>query len=391
MTVPFLDLAAAAAELRADLDAACARVVSSGRYLLGPETAAFEAEFAAYCGAAHCVTVGSGCDALELALRALGVGPGDEVIVPAHTFIGTWLAVSAAGATPVPVEPDERTANIRADAVAAAITPRTRAIMPVHLYGQPADLDAIHAVAARHGLPVVEDAAQAHGARYHGRRVGSGPSAATAFSFYPGKNLGALGDGGAVVTDDAALADRIRLLRNYGSREKYRHEVRATNSRLDELQAAMLRVKLARLDEWNARRAAVAGRYLAELRGPALPAVAAGTQPSWHLFVVRSPGRDALRAALAAAGVATLAHYPVPVHLSPAYAGPRWPQGSLPVTERLAATVLSLPIGPHLGPAHVDRVVAAVLRASPRKGRPRRTGHGPTDRRRDIPLGSLPR
>ncbi|MFD0904807.1 DegT/DnrJ/EryC1/StrS family aminotransferase [Actinomadura sediminis] len=363
--VPFLDLRAAYAELGAEIDAAVGRVLASGRYLEGPEVAAFEEDFAAYCGAEHCVAVGSGGDALEIALLALGIGPGDEVIVPSHTFFASWRSVSAAGARPVPVEPAEDTANLDPAGVEAAITARTRAILPVHLYGQPADLDAITAIAARHGLAVVEDAAQAHGARHRGRRIGAG-SLAAAFSFYPGKNLGALGDGGAVVTSDAALAGRMRLRRSYGSRVKYRHEIVAGNSRLDELQAAVLRVKLARLDEWNARRAGVAARYLRDLHGLdglALPVVAPWAEPVWHLFVVRSPRRDELRRRLADAGIGTQIHYPVPVHRTAAYAAAGWPPGSLPVAERLAAEVLSLPMGPHLDKAAADAVVTAVRAA----------------------------
>ncbi len=365
MTVPFLDLGDTYRELRADIDAAVARVLASGRYLLGPEHDAFEAEFAEYCGGEHCVAVGSGLDAIVLTLQALGIGPGDEVIVPSHTFIATWLAVAATGATPVPVEPDE-THNIDASAIGAAVTSRTKAIVPVHLYGQPADLDAVDAVARRYGLAVVEDAAQAHGARYRGERIGS--RYAAAFSFYPGKNLGAQGDGGAVVTSDAALAAKLRLLRNYGSTVKYHHEIKGTNSRLDELQAAMLRVKLAHLDEWNARRVAVARRYLSELDGLdglALPEVADWAEPVWHLFVVRTEDRDGLRERLDVAGVQTLIHYPVAPHRSPAFAELGVRAGTLPRAERLADRVLSLPMGPHLSAAEVDTVIAAVRAAAP--------------------------
>lgn len=364
MSVPFLDLAAAYRELRADLDEAARRVLASGWYLLGPEVEAFEAEFAAYCGARHCVTVGSGLDAIELALRALDVGSGDEVIVPSHTFIATWLAVVAAGATPVPVEPGMATYNIDPAAIEAAITPRTKAIVPVHLYGQPADLDAIHAVAQRHGLPVVEDAAQAHGARYRGERIGA--RFASTFSFYPGKNLGAHGDGGAVVTNDSDVAAGVRLLRSYGSTIKYHHEVKGTNSRLDELQAAMLRVKLAHLDSWNARRAAVARHYLAALDGLGglvLPAVSPWAEPVWHLFVVRTTQRRRLQELLTAAGIGTLIHYPVAPHRSPAFADAGLPAGSLPHAEQLAGEVLSLPIGPHLSDDQVTETVAAIRTA----------------------------
>ncbi|PRY00456.1 DegT/DnrJ/EryC1/StrS family aminotransferase [Allonocardiopsis opalescens] len=363
--IPFLDLVAPYEELRAEIDAAVARVLRSGRYLFGPELAAFESAFARYCGRPHCVAVGSGSDAIELALRALDVGPGDEVIVPSHTFIGTWLAVSATGARPVPVEPDGELYVLTGDTVEAAITPRTAAVLPVHLYGHPADLDAIAAVAGRHGIPVVEDAAQAHGARLRGRAIGSGPSAAAAFSFYPAKNLGSLGDGGAVVTGDPAIADRLRLLRNYGSRVKYVHELAATHSRLDELQAALLRVKLDRLDEWNARRRAIAHRYLrglAGLDGLVPPRTAEWADPSWHLFVVRARSRaerDRAAAALGAAGIGTVIHYPTPAHRSAVYAADH--PAPQPIAEALADQVLSLPIGPHQSSAATDRVVAATL------------------------------
>ncbi|MFI6507776.1 DegT/DnrJ/EryC1/StrS family aminotransferase [Streptosporangium sp. NPDC050855] len=364
MSVPFLDLRAPYGELRAEIDAALQRVLSSGWYLMGPELEAFEAEFAAWCGNAHCVAVGSGCDALELSLRAMGVGPGDEVIVPSHTFFASWVAVSRSGARPVPVEPDERTCTLDPARIEAAVTPRTKVIMPVHLYGHPVDLRAVEDVAARHGLRILQDAAQAHGAREHGRRIGS--RSTSAFSFYPGKNLGALGDGGAVVTDDAELAARLRLLRNVGSREKYVHEVVAANSRLDEMQAAVLRVKLARLDEWNERRRAVAARYLDGLKGAGdlvLPVPAPWAEPVWHLFVVRTARRRELQERLAAAGIGTLVHYPVAVHRSPAYAGQGYPPGSLPLAERLADEVLSLPMGPHLDDDAVDAVVAATHEA----------------------------
>ncbi|HEY0454034.1 DegT/DnrJ/EryC1/StrS family aminotransferase [Actinophytocola sp.] len=361
MTVPFLDLTAPYTELKAELDAATQRVLASGRYLLGPENEAFEAEFAAYCGARECVSVGSGLDAIVLVLRALGIGAGDEVIVPSHTFIATWLAVAATGATPVPVEPDPLTYNVDPAALEAAVTPRTRAIVPVHLYGQPADLDAIGAVAARHGLAVVEDAAQAHGATYKGERIGARHVAA--FSFYPGKNLGALGDGGAVVTGDADLAAKVRLLRNYGSTVKYHHEVKGTNSRLDELQAALLRAKLAHLDEWNARRSAVAGRYAKELAGLddlVLPATSAWAEHVWHLYVVRTPDRAGLQDRLTAAGVHTLVHYPIAPHRSAAFGELGLATGTLPLAERFATEVLSLPMGPHLTTEQVDDVVTAV-------------------------------
>lgn len=368
MTVPFLDLGAAQAELRDELAQACQRVLDSGWYILGPETEAFEAEFAAYCGAAHCIGVGNGLDALHLVLRARGIGAGDEVIVPANTFIASWLGISQAGATPVPVEADEGTANLDPARIEAAITPRTRALMPVHLYGQCARMDEINAIAEKHGLFVLEDAAQAQGSSLHGRRAGSWGHAA-GFSFYPGKNLGAIGDAGAVTTSDADLAQALRMLRNYGSRKKYVHEVAGTNSRLDELQAAMLRVKLRRLDEWNARRRALAAFYLDALAdtGLGLPAVTAGAEPAWHLFVVRSPRRDELQAFLRAQGVETLIHYPTPPWQQGAYADAGYDGRAWPVSERLHAQVLSLPIGPHLAPAQAEQVVEA-CRAAARAG-----------------------
>ena len=363
--VPFLDLHAGYRELRDELDGAWRRVMDSGRYILGAELEAFEAEFARYCGVRQCVGVASGLDALALALRAAGIGPGDEVIVPAHTFIATWLAVSQTGATPVAVEPDPGTFVITAEAAAAAITPRTAAIVPVHLYGQTADMDALAALATRHHLFLLEDAAQAHGARCRGRRTG-GLGSAGAFSFYPGKNLGAYGDGGAITCDDPALAERLRRLRNYGSSRKYHHEEPGVNSRLDEVQAALLRVRLGHLDAWNARRAAVAARYCAELAGWGerliLPAVAGWAEPVWHLFVVRHPERDRLAAGLDRAGVASLIHYPLPPYRQPAYAGPAVAPAAGTVSDQLAASVLSLPIGPHLEPSAVDAVIAAVTR-----------------------------
>lgn len=362
MSVPFLDLAREFTDVQADLESAVLASIRRGWYILGPDVDDFEAEFAAYCEAAHCVTVGNGLDALRLGLLALGVGPGDEVIVPTHTFIATWLAVSQCGATPVPVEPRADTFTIDPERIAPAITPRTKAILPVHLYGQPADLASILDVARAHGLKVVEDAAQAHGARYDGRRIG-GHGDVVAWSFYPAKNLGALGDGGAVTTDDAEIAARVRLLRNYGSRVKYANEIQGFNSRLDPLQAAALRVKLTHLDDWNARRVAIADRYTAALAhgGAVTPVVAARTMPVWHLYVVRSPRRDALQRHLEAAGIGTLIHYPIPPHRQQAYAAAGHRAGDFPIAEALARDVLSLPIGPHLSDAEQERVVAAVL------------------------------
>ena len=348
--IPFLDLKATYTELKDELDAAAERVLSSGWYILGEEVEAFEADWARYCGAQYCIGVGNGLEALHLILRALDIGAGDEVIVPSNTYIATWLASSYAGATAIPVEPDPRTHNLDPDRIEAAITPRTRAIMPVHLYGQPADMDAINAVAQRHNLKVIEDAAQAHGARYKGRSVGALGDAA-GWSFYPGKNLGAIGDAGAITTNDAALAEKVRMLRNYGSRVKYYNEVKGYNSRLDPLQAAFLSVKLRHLDEWNARRKVIVQRYVAGLSNvPDLivPHVPEWAEPVWHLFVVRHPQRDALQQHLRAAEIGTLIHYPVPPHLSLAYQDAGWRAGQFPVAEQLARSVLSLPMGPHL-------------------------------------------
>lgn len=362
MNVPFLDVGATYRELRAAHDAAYQRVMDSGWVLLGRELEAFEAEFAAYCSVPHCVGVANGLDALHLVLRAWGIGPGDEVIVPSNTYIASWLAVSMTGATPVPVEPDEATFNLDPARLVAALTPRTRAVMPVHLYGQAADMEPIIAFAAAHGLKVIEDNAQAQGARYCGRKTG-GLGHAAGNSFYPGKNLGAFGDGGAVTTADADLADRVRVLRNYGSRKKYFNEVAGVNSRLDELQAAFLRVKLPHLDEWNERRRAVAALYqheLVDLPDLRLPVVPAGQQPVWHLYVVRHPRRDALQAHLQAAGVGTLVHYPVPPHLSGAYAAAGWQPGAFPLAKQLAAEVLSLPISPHCSLEQAAHVAASV-------------------------------
>jgi dTDP-4-amino-4,6-dideoxygalactose transaminase len=359
--VPFLDVGAATSQLRGEIDTAIDRVLSSGWYLLGRELEAFEQAFAAKVGVAHCIAVGSGLDALTLSLKAMGLGPGDEVIVPTNTYIATWLAVSEVGATVVAVEPDEATYNIDPDRIERAITARTKLILPVHLYGQPAEMTAIRAIAERRGLLVLEDAAQAHGSTFDGRQAGSLGDAA-AWSFYPGKNLGALGDGGAVTTDDPAIADAVRRLRNYGSRVKYVNEVKGTNSRLDEIQAAVLCVKLPFLEAWNGRRAAIARRYLAELPGEGLilPTVAALARPAWHLFVVRHRDRDALRTSLAAAGVDTLIHYPIPPHLQEAYRELGQGPGTYPISEAIHREVLSLPIGPHMSDAQVSVVISAV-------------------------------
>ncbi|MGE7138697.1 DegT/DnrJ/EryC1/StrS family aminotransferase [Luteibacter sp. NPDC031894] len=362
--VPFLDLRAVNAAHAEELKEAVARVVDSGRYILGDELAAFEDEFAAWCGVGHAVGVGNGLDALSLILRAyveLGaLGEGDEVIVPANTFIATFLAVSGNRLVPVPVEPDDATFNIDPARIEAASGRRTRAIVAVHLYGRLADMQALATIARRHDLLLIEDAAQAHGATMRDRKAGSFGDAA-AFSFYPGKNLGALGDAGAVVTDDDTLADTVRSLRNYGSFEKYRHAREGVNSRLDELQAALLRVKLRYLDGENAARRRIASAYREAIAHPAIRLPEEGTPGAhvWHLFVVRSAWREALRMHLAEAGVQTLVHYPIPPHRQDAY--PRLRHLSLPLAERMHDEVLSLPMSPRLDDEQVERVVDACL------------------------------
>jgi dTDP-3-amino-3,4,6-trideoxy-alpha-D-glucose transaminase len=364
--IPFLDMKSVYAELKTELDAAYARVMESGWYVLGKEVEAFEAEYAAFCGTKHCIGLGNGLEALELVLRAWNIGAGDEVIVPSNTYIATWLAVTAVGATVVPVEPTANGPNIDPERLAAAITPRTRAIMPVHLYGEPADMDAIMALADRHGLKVIEDVAQAQGSKVRGRRAGS-IGQAGAHSFFPTKNIGAYGDGGAVTTDDPAVADRLRALRNYGSRVKYVNIERGFNSRLDEMQAAFLRVKLKHLDRWNEQRRRIAARYddkLAGIPGLGLPRVPQWAEPVWHLYVVRilggAPSRAELMKKLEQAGIGSLIHYPIPPHLQEAYADLGLPRGTFPLAEALAETVLSLPMGPHLQPESVDAVAKVV-------------------------------
>lgn len=361
MSIPFLDLKAINLAHQAELKAAFERVLDSGWYILGQEVKAFEQEFATYCCTEHAVGVSNGLDALHLILRAWDIGDGDEVIVPSNTYIATWLAATYAGATPVPVEPDEATCNIDPTRIEAAITPRTRAIIAVHLYGQPADMDAIMAIADKHGLKVIEDAAQAHGALYKGRKVGSLGHAA-GFSFYPGKNLGALGDAGAVTTQDAGLAHKVRVLANYGSQQKYHNEFQGFNCRLDELQAALLRTKLPHLDAETRRRREIAAQYQQGLQncGLTLPTVLTNTDPVWHLYVVRSPKRDELQQQLAAQSVGTMIHYPIPPHLQPAYAELAYHQGDFPVAERIHQQVLSLPMGPTLDNAQVASVITAI-------------------------------
>ena len=355
----FLNLKKVNSPHEAAIREAMGRVLDSGWYILGHETETFETEFAAYCGAAHCIGVANGLDALSLILRASGIGEGDEVIVPSNTFIATWLAVSQVGATPVPVDPDPATHNLDPLRLEAALNPRTRAVIPVHLYGQAADMAPINAFARKHGLMVIEDAAQAHGARYHGRRVGALGDAA-AFSFYPGKNLGALGDAGAITTNDAALAGRLRKLRNYGSSVKYRHEYQGVNSRLDEIQAAVLRVKLPYLDIENSHRQALAQRYLDGLisSGFILPETLPNVIHVWHLFVIRTERRDALQASLKTAGIGSMVHYPIACHRQSAYNTQQWPP--LPVAERLQNEIMSLPLAPYFSFDEIDSVIAVL-------------------------------
>ncbi|HEX7261047.1 MAG TPA: DegT/DnrJ/EryC1/StrS family aminotransferase [Luteolibacter sp.] len=360
-SVPFQNFRAAYDELKPELDEAYHRFMESGWYVLGQELAAFEVEYAAFCESPHCVGVANGLEALHLALRALNVSAGDEVIVPSNTYIATWLGVSQTGGIPVPVEPDPVTYNLDPARVEAAITPNTKVIMAVNLYGQPCDYDALLAIARKHGLKLAIDNAQAHGARYKGRRVG-GIADIECHSFYPSKNLGAYGEAGAITTADTALADQIRLLRNYGSKVRYHNEIVGYNSRLDELQAAFLRVKLRHLDAWNARRTAIAERYLSQLSTLnsqlILPAVPEWASPVWHLFVIRHPRRDQLQQHLTGQGIQTIIHYPIPPHLSGAYAS--FSGARLPVAEQLAGEVLSLPMGPHMAAESVATVTRAL-------------------------------
>jgi dTDP-4-amino-4,6-dideoxygalactose transaminase len=360
MSVPFLDLNCANRDIRIEMLTAFERVLDSGSYIMGDEVRQFENEFAFYCDTKHCIGVGNGLDALHLILRAYGIGAGDEVIVPANTFIATWLAVSHAGAIPVPVEPDVKTFNLDPNLIEAAITKNTKAIIVVHLYGQVADMDPINFIARKYGLKVIEDAAQAHGALYKNKRVGSLGDVA-AFSFYPGKNLGALGDGGAVVTSDEGLASRVRVLGNYGSRIKYENEIKGFNSRLDELQAALLRVKLKKLDSWNIERNKVAQYYLDNIQsqGLMLPYVPEWVKPVWHLFVVRSPKRAELKKRFDQLQIQAMIHYPIPPHLQGAYVDLNIAAGRFPISEKIHSQVLSLPLYPGITRDAIEQVVSA--------------------------------
>lgn len=359
--IQLVDLKAQYHSIKSEIDSAIQKVIDNSAFVGGKEVKQFEAEFAAYCEAKACVGVGNGTDAIYLTLRAMGIGPGDEVITVAHTFIATSEAISMTGARPVFVDIKEDTMLMDPALLEQAITPRTKVIMPVHLYGQPCELDAIMKIADRHGLKVIEDAAQAHGARWRGRRVGSIGEAAC-FSFYPGKNLGAYGDGGAVVSQDEELIERIRMLANHGRLEKYTHKMEGVNSRLDGMQAAILRVKLGHLDEWNESRRRLADYYMERLVFPdlILPVISESAQTVWHLFVVRAAERDRLQAQLKSEGVATGVHYPVPLHEQPAYEHMAILRGSLPITERVAKEVVSLPMYPELTEEHIDSVCSAL-------------------------------
>jgi len=361
--IPFLDLYKINASYRDELVASFERVLDSGWYVLGDEVSSFEASFAAFCGVDHCVGTGNGLEAMHLTLKAWGVGPGDEVIVPANTYVATWLAVSYTGATIVPVEPDETTFNINPRLIETAITSKTRAIIAVHLYGQPADMLPIMELALRHNLKVLEDAAQAHGSTYMGNRVGSLGHAA-AFSFYPGKNLGCLGDGGSVTTNDASLADKVRELRNYGSTRKYFNNSKGYNSRLDEIQAAFLSSKLPFLDRDNEKRALIANYYIEnmqDVQGISLPKMVDSFSHVWHLFVIRTPFRENLRNKLEKRGVQTLIHYPKPPHLQDAYLDMGYLPGQFPITELIHKEVLSLPIGPTMTLEEASYVVQSIV------------------------------
>lgn len=361
MNVSFLDLKTIHQEIREEFDKAYSRVVESGRYLLGQELIEFERAFAEYCSVKNCIAVGSGLDALFLTLKAWGIGPGDEVIVPTNTFIATWLAVSYTGARVIPVEPNEMTYNMNPHCIEEVITNKTKAIIPVHLYGQPADMNLINEIAGRYNLLVLEDAAQAHGAFYHGRKTG-GLGHAAGFSFYPGKNLGALSDGGAITTNDDGLAKEIRKLRNYGSDVKYVHDIKGYNSRLDEFHAAILRVKLKYLDQWNSHRRYIADYYNKGLIdcGLVLPQTPDGIEPVWHLYVIRSTHRKELQKELSMNGIETLIHYPQPPHLQKAYAEYGFSKDKFPLSEQMAKEVLSLPMGPHINEEEVEWIIQVI-------------------------------
>jgi len=359
--IPFLDLKNPYLELKSEIDGAINRVLNSGWYIGGVEVEAFEAEYANFSEAKYSVGVANGLDALHLGLLALGVGHGDEVIVPSNTYIATWLAVSQCGAIPVPVEPIAGTFNINPELIEGVISKKTKVILPVHLYGQPADMDPIIAIAKKYGLYILEDGAQSHGAKYKGQRIGSHGDA-VAWSFYPGKNLGAMGDGGAITTNNAEIAKKVSVLRNYGSSHKYVNEVRGFNSRLDPIQAAILRVKLSYLDIWNSRRKKIANDYIKNIKNDKLilPTAPEWADPAWHLFVICHSQRDKFQEYLTQMGIGTLIHYPIPPHLQTAYGDFNCLNRKFPIAENLAAKVLSLPIGPHLSDEDIFKVIQVV-------------------------------
>jgi dTDP-4-amino-4,6-dideoxygalactose transaminase len=359
--IPLVDLKAQYATIQSEVDSAIRRVVENTSFIMGPEVSNFEKAFANFCGVKHCVGVGSGTAALELTLRSLGIGPGDEVITVAHTFIATAEAISAVGATPIFIDIDPQTYNMSSNALLQTISERTRAIIPVHIYGQPADMTTISAIAGQYGVPVIEDAAQAHGAIWAGRKVG-GLGTAACFSFYPGKNLGAYGDAGAVTTDDDEVAAQVRLLRNHGRHDKYLHEIKGFGHRIDALQSAILDAKLPFLDEWTAARQRLAARYtelLSDLE-LMLPIVDGQAESAWHLYVIRTSLRDEMIDYLKTQAIGAGVHYPIPLHLQPAYADLGYGPGALPVTEAVAKSCLSLPLYPEMSDEQQDRVVAAI-------------------------------
>jgi dTDP-4-amino-4,6-dideoxygalactose transaminase len=361
MQIPLVDLYAQYLSIKPEIDEAIERVIASSAFIGGDQVRQLEVEFAEYCETAACASVGNGTDALHLALRALGIGSGDEVITVSHTFIATTEAISLVGARPVFVDIRKDTMLMDPGKLEEAVTPRTRAIVPVHLYGQPCEMDQIMDIAQRHGLKVIEDAAQAHGARWQGRRVGSFGDAAC-FSFYPGKNLGAYGDGGAVVSPDEDLIRQIRKLANHGRTQKYLHETEGTNSRLDGLQAAILRTKLRHLDSWNAARRQRAETYADALKAfkTTLPGIHPDGEHVWHLYVIRIPGRDHLQDHLRQVGIASGIHYPVPLHMQPACRYLEIPQGALPVTEEVASEILSLPMFAELTGHQIDHICKTI-------------------------------
>lgn len=364
MNIPFLDLKASYEEIQEEIDSSIQRVLASGLYVLGEEVEKFEVEYAQYCNAKYCIGLGNGMEAIHLGLLALGVGPGDEVIVPSNTYIATWLAVSQCGAVPIPVEPNEFH-NIDVNKIESALTGRTKVILPVHLYGQSVDLDPILLIAKKYNLKVLEDAAQAHGATYKGQKVGMHGDV-VAWSFYPGKNLGAFGDAGGITTNSPEIARKIRMLRNYGSEEKYINQEIGFNSRLDPIQAAVMRVKLKYLDIWNQRRSDIAKVYLDELSDSkiTLPKKSNFSGHAWHLFVVNCQDRYSLMETLKKSGINTIIHYPIPPHLQVAYQHLGFDKGSFPIAERLANQVISLPIGPHMTPKQVNHVVSSIKLSS---------------------------